>query len=310
MQKRKIIIDCDPGHDDAVAIMVAAVAPNLDLLALTVEAGNQTLEKTGRNALNLADYLHLSVPVALGANHPLKRTPMTCAAIHGESGLDGFIFPKYDRQFDKRDAVTLMKDILLENDKVTLVPTGPLTNIALLLINHPEVKSHIDEIVLMGGSIGYGNVSPAAEFNILCDPEAAEVVFNSGLVVKMMGLDVTRRVLLYPKVLERMNKIGNHVSDLFYALMKTFNSNQKKIFGFEGAPLHDPATIVYLIDPTVIALKKMNVVIDVSGGPSYGRTNCDQFGYLHQKENAYVAIDINVEKYWDIIEKGLEAFSN
>lgn len=309
MNKRKIIIDCDPGHDDAVAIMMAASAPNLELLAISVEAGNQTLEKTGRNALNMVQYLGLDIPVALGANHPLKREPQTCAAIHGESGLDGFTFPPLNIDFDKKDAVTLMKDILLENDKVTLVPTGPLTNIALLLKNHPEVKSHIEEIVLMGGSIGYGNVTPAAEFNILCDPEAADIVFNSGLIVKMMGLDVTRRVLLYPKILERMNAIGNKVSDLFYALMKTFNLNQKKIFGHEGAPLHDPATIVYLIDPSVITLKKMNVVIDVSGGPSYGRTNCDQFDYLHQPHNAFVAIDIDVDKYWDVIEKGLKAFS-
>ena len=309
MDKRKIIIDCDPGHDDAVAIMMAASAPNLELLAITVEAGNQTLEKTSRNALNMVQYLGLDIPIALGANHPLKREPQTCAAIHGESGLDGFTFPPLKIGFDKKDAVTLMKDILLENDKVTLVPTGPLTNIALLLKNHPEVKSHIEEIVLMGGSIGYGNVTPAAEFNILCDPEAADVVFNSGLIVKMMGLDVTRRVLLYPEILERMNAIGNKVSDLFYALMKTFNLNQKKIFGHEGAPLHDPATIVYLIDPSVITLKKMNVVIDVSGGPSYGRTNCDQFDYLHQPHNAFVAVDINVDKYWDVIEKGLKAFS-
>ena len=309
MKKRKIIIDCDPGHDDAVAIMMAASNPNLELLALTVEAGNQTLAKTGRNALNMVQYLGLNIPVALGVDHPLKRESQTCAEIHGESGLDGFTFPPLKIDFDKRDAVTLLKDLLLENDKVTLVPTGPLTNIAILLRDHPEVKSHIEEIVLMGGSIGYGNVSPAAEFNILCDPEAAEIVFESGLTVKMMGLDVTRRVLLYPEILERMNKIGNKVSDLFYTLMLTFNKNQKKIFGHEGAPLHDPATIVYLIDPSVIKLQFMNVEIDVSGGPSYGRTNCDQFNYLHRKPNAFVAVDIDVDKYWDAIEKGLKAFS-
>lgn len=309
MNKRKIIIDCDPGHDDAVAIMMAASSKKLDLLAITVEAGNQTLEKTGRNALNLVQYLNLDIPVALGANHPLKREPQTCAEIHGESGLDGFTFPSLERTFDKKDAVTLLRDILLTNDKVTLVPTGPLTNIALLLMKHPEVKSHIEEIVLMGGSIGYGNVTPAAEFNILCDPEAADVVFNSSLTVKMMGLDVTRKVLLLPPVLERMKKINNRVSDLFYKLMVTFNINQKKIFGHAGAPLHDPATIVYLIDPSVITLKKMNVVIDVSSGPSYGRTNCDQFDYLHQPHNAYVAVDIDVDKYWDVIEEGLKAFN-
>lgn len=309
MDKRKIIIDCDPGHDDAVAIMLAASAPNLELLAITVEAGNQTLEKTGRNALNLVQYLNLNIPVSLGEKKPLKRTPMTCAEIHGESGLDGFTFPPLNLSYDKRDAVTLLKDLLLANDRVSLVPTGPLTNIATLLIKHPEVKSHIEEIVLMGGSIGHGNVSPAAEFNILCDPEAADIVFNSGLIVKMMGLDVTRQALVLPDVMERMKKIGNKVSDLFYALMVTFNENQKKIFGHSGAPLHDPATIVYLLNPEVIKLKYMNVVIDVTGGPSYGRTNCDVYDYLHQKPNAYVAIDIDVNKYWDEVEKGLKRYS-
>ena len=309
MDKRKIIIDCDPGHDDAVAIMLVASAPSLELLAITVEAGNQTLEKTGRNALNLVQYLGLNIPVALGENKPLKRTPMTCAEIHGESGLDGFSFPPLKIDFDKRNAITLLKDLLLANQKVTLVPTGPLTNIAKLLIEYPEVKPHIEEIVLMGGSIGHGNVSPAAEFNILCDPEAADIVFNSGLVVKMMGLDVTRKALVLPEVMERMKKINNKVSDLFYALMVTFNDNQKKIFGFSGAPLHDPATIIYLMNPDVIKLQYMNVVIDVTGGPSYGRTNCDQFNYLHQKPNAYVAIDIDVNKYWDEVEKGLKRWS-
>lgn len=165
-------------------------------------------------------------------------------------------------------------------------------------------------LLTSSGSIGYGNVSPAAEFNILCDPEAAQIVFESGLTIKMMGLDVTRQVLLFPEILDRMNKIGNKVSNLFYALMQTFNANQKKIFGFGGAPLHDPATIVYLIDPSAITLKYMNVEIDVTGGPSYGRTNCDQFDYLKRKPNAYVAIGIDVDKYWNIIEKGLKAFSN
>ena len=308
MDKRKIIIDCDPGHDDAVAIMLAASSPKLELLALTVEAGNQTLEKTGRNALNLVNYLNLNIPVALGESRPLKREPQTCAAIHGESGLDGFTFPKFESNYSKLSAVELIHELLNKHKKVTLVPTGPLTNIAKWIITYPEDLKFVDEIVLMGGSIGYGNVSPAAEFNILCDPEAAEIVFNTKKV-KMMGLDVTRQVLLYPEILERMNKIGNKVSDLFYALMKTFNKNQKKIFGFEGAPLHDPATIVYLIDPSVIELKHMNVVIDVTGGPSYGRTNCDQFDYLHQEKNAYVAVNINVDKYWDVIEEGLRRYS-
>ena len=308
-EKTKIILDCDPGHDDAVAIMLAGSAENLQILGIGVEAGNQTLEKTGRNTLNLVQYLGLDVPVALGENHPIKREPQTCAAIHGETGLDGFDFPLLNLDFSQEKAVILMKNLLLNNEKVTLVPTGPLTNIGVLLRDYPEVKTHIEKIVLMGGSMGHGNVSPAAEFNILCDPEAADIVFKSGLDIYMVGLDVTRKALVLPKVMRRMSKIHNKAGLLFVSLMKVFNENQKKIFGFSGAPLHDPATIISLINDDVIKFQKMNVEIDVSGGPSYGRTNCDRFDYLHQPHNAYVAVDINVKKYWNEVYKGLKAYS-
>ncbi|HBF67884.1 MAG TPA: ribonucleoside hydrolase [Firmicutes bacterium] len=308
MEKRKIILDSDPGHDDAVAIMLALSNEKLDLLAIAVEAGNQTLEKTGRNTLNLVEYFNVDIPVALGESHPLKKKLETCPKIHGESGLDGFNFPKTKRQFDNLSAVELMRKILLENDKVTLVPTGPLTNIAILLTKYPEVKPHIEEIVLMGGSIGFGNVTPAAEFNIFVDPEAADIVFRSGLVIKMMGLDVTRKVKLTFDMLNDFRKISNKASVLFCDLMKVFIDNQKNVFGFEGAPLHDPVTIAYLIDPSVVTLKEMNTEIDVSGGPSYGRTNCDQFNYLNRKPNSFVAIDIDINKYWKIIKNGLENF--
>lgn len=309
MEKRKIILDCDPGHDDAVAIMMAGSYHGFELLGITVEAGNQTIEKTVRNTLNLVQYLGLDVPVAAGKGIPLKRTPMNCAEIHGESGLDGFTFPELKIEADKRDAVELIYDLLKANDHVTLVPTGPLTNIAKVILEHKDVISHIDEIVLMGGSIGHGNVTPAAEFNIVCDPEAADVVFSSGIKVKMLGLDVTRKVLVLPEIIEKMRRIHNKISDLFVALMVEFNKNQKKIFGFDGGPLHDPATIVSLINDDVIKFQYMNVVIDVTGGPSYGRTNCDQFNYLHQTPNAWVAVDVDVEKYWDEIENGLRRYS-
>lgn len=309
MEKQKIILDCDPGHDDAIAIMLAASAPNLEILGICVEAGNQTLKKTGNNTLNLVQYLELNVPVALGSGKPLKRTPMTCAEIHGETGLDGFPFSPLKIKYHQQNAVELLKSLLEKNKDVTLVPTGPLTNIAELLIKYPEVKKNIKSVVLMGGSIGYGNVSPAAEFNILCDPEAADVVFNSGLEVYMLGLDVTRKALVLPKVMKRMAKIHNKAGDLFARLMKVFNENQLKIFGHSGAPLHDPATIISLLDPNVFKFQKMNVVIDTTGGPSYGRTNCDRFDYLHQPHNAYVAVEINVKEYWNEVEKGLKRYS-
>ncbi len=307
--KEKIILDCDPGHDDAIAIMLAGSAKNIEILGICVESGNQTLEKTGHNTLNIIQYLDINVPVALGGGNPLKREPMICAEIHGETGLDGFPFSDLHVQYSPLNAVEFMRDLLNKNDKVTIVPTGPLTNVAQLLLKYPEVKSRIKRIVLMGGSMGYGNVSSAAEFNILCDPEAADVVFNSGLEIYMLGLDVTRQALVLPNVMNKMSQIDNKAGKLFISLMTVFNENQKKIFGHSGAPLHDPATIISLINPKVFTFQKMNVVIDVTGGPSYGRTNCDRFDYLHQPHNAYVATDINVTQYWKEVYNGLKAYS-
>ena len=307
MNKRNIILDCDPGHDDAVAILLAGNNPTLNLLGISVVAGNQTIEKTARNAYNVARYLGINVPVAIGCEFPMVRDRVICAAIHGESGLDGFDFPKYDYQFDKRHGVQLIIESVMNNDDVIIVATGPLTNVAMAMKMEPRLVNKVKEIVLMGGSVDNGNTSPAAEFNIMCDPEAAHVVFTSGIPVKMIGLNVTRKVLVTEEVIKRMEKINNSASDMFVKLMKVFNANQRKTFKID-APLHDPATIASLIDEKVIKFQKMNVVIDISHGPSYGRTNCDVFDYLHAPQNAYVAMEVDVSRYWDIVEEGIRSY--
>lgn len=309
MEKKNIILDCDPGHDDAIAILLAGNNPKLNLLGITVVAGNQTIEKTAQNAFNVANYLNINVPIAIGKNNPLVRERVICEAIHGESGLDGFIFPKIEPKYDSRHAANFIIDTVLNNDDVTLVATGPLTNIALAIRLEPKIVAKIKEIVIMGGSIDHGNTSPAAEFNIMCDPEAAYIVFHSGAKVKMVGLNVTRQVLVLPEVISRMEKINNKASDLFVKLMRVFNENQHKTFNLVAGPLHDPVTIVSLIDESVVKFQKMNVEIDISHGPSYGRTNCDVFDYLHQEHNAEVAMEIDVDKYWDIIEQGIKSYS-
>lgn len=305
---KNIILDCDPGHDDAIAILLAGSNKNINLLGISVVAGNQTIEKTARNALNVATYLGLDIPIAIGSEFPIVRERVICAAIHGESGLDGFEFPKYDKQFDKRHGVQLIIDSVMNNDNVTIVATGPLTNVALALKMEPRIKERLHEIVLMGGSVDNGNTSPAAEFNIMCDPEAAYIVFHSGVKVKMVGLNVTRKVLVTDEVVNRMEKNRNKASDMFVKLMKVFNENQRKTFGVTAGPLHDPATIASIIDESLIDYRYMNVEIDISHGTSYGRTNCDVFDYLHASKNAYVAMDIDVNKYWDIIEEGIKNY--
>lgn len=308
MKKKKLILDCDPGHDDAIAIALCGLSPEFELLGISVVAGNQTLMKTGNNALNVVEYLNLSVPVSLGMDRPLIKEQVVCEAIHGESGLDGMDFSPHQKKFVEKHAVLWLIDTLKQNEHVTILVTGPMSNIAMALRLEPSIQDHIDEIIFMGGSIGYGNVSPAAEFNIFTDPEAAYIVLHSGIPLKMVGLDVTRKVLVYPSIISRMERLMTKASHMFVLLMKVFNENQKKVFGLEGAPLHDPATVVALLDPNVITFQKMYMDIDISHGPSYGRTNCDITGYLKMPANIEVAIDINVDAYWNIIEKVLSLY--
>ncbi len=309
MNKQKIILDCDPGHDDAVAILLAVASPKIELLGITVAAGNQTIEKTAKNALNVARFVKSNVPIAIGSAEPLVRDRIICEQVHGESGLDGFAFPNYPQDFDKRHAAQLMIDLIMANDDVIMVTTGPLTNLALAMKLEPRICQRIKKVVVMGGSTDNGNTSPAAEFNIMCDAEAAYIVFNSGVEIYMCGLNITRKVLVYDGIINRMAKINNEVSDMFVQLMRVFNENQRKTFQIPAAPLHDPVTIVSLIDESVVKFTKMNVTIDINHGPSYGRTNCDVFDYLKQEKNVYVAMHIDVDKYWDIVESAIRTFS-
>lgn len=311
MIKRKIILDCDPGHDDAVAIMMAAKALNIDLLGITVVKGNQTIEKTTANALNVCQYLDINVPVYQGMSVPMIiESPPTEERIRGESGLDGPCFDKLIKTKEKEHAVEyIIKTLMQSNGDITLVATGPLTNLAMAMRFEPKIIDKIQEIIIMGGSYQLGNVTPAAEFNIFADAEAAYVVFGSGVHVTMMGLDITRKVLCTIAVLERMKKYDNKASKLFVDLMGFFMKTQKAIFGWEGAPLHDPTTIAYLIDPSCIKTKLMNTQIEIRSEQSYGRTNCDFFNLTDKVKNTSVSIDIDVERFWDIVEDCIRLYN-
>ncbi len=309
MEKTKIILDCDPGHDDAVAIILAGKNPAIDLLGITIVSGNQTLDKTVRNALNVVQHLGINVPVYGGCTEPMVRKKVVAGDIHGESGLDGPVFPPLERKAEPEHAVNFMIRTLMESKgDITVVTTGPMTNLAMAMRMEPKIVEKIKQIVLMGGAIANGNVSPAAEFNIMADAEAAYVCFTSGRPMTMVGLDVTRKVLCYPQIVERMGKIQNSASKLFVDLMGHFCKTQKEVFGWEGGPLHDPVTIAHLIDPSVLKVKPMNVRIDIRSTESYGRTNCDVFDYLHLPHTADVAMDIDVERFWDIIEENIRLY--
>lgn len=310
LDKRKIIMDCDPGHDDAIAIMLAGRNPGIELLGITVVAGNQTIENTTRNALNICQYLDLDVPVYQGCGKPMIRQNQVIAEdIHGETGLDGPVFEPLTKTVEKKHAVTYIVDTLMESEgDITLIPTGPLTNIAMAMRMEPRIVSKIKEIILMGGCYQLGNVTPAAEFNIFADGDAAHVVFTSGRPITMVGLDVSRKALCYPAIIERMSEIDTPASKFFCDLMEFFSKSQKAVFGWDGGPLHDPITIATLIDPSVLVTREVYTEIDIRSTQSYGRTNCDYFNYFKKEPNSNIAVDIDVAKFWDIIEEGIKQY--
>lgn len=309
MNKRPIILDCDPGHDDAIAIILAGRSEEIELLGITTSCGNQTLPKTTRNALNITSYLDIDVNVYAGSPEPLVRPVRTAPEIHGETGLDGFEFPDHHKLREPKHAVDFMIETIMNHKKkVTIVTTGPMTNLALALKKEPQIKTRIEEVVFMGGAYTYGNVTPAAEFNILVDPEAAHIVFTSQLPLTMFGLDATRQVLVLPTVIKRMASIKNNAADLFDKLMTVYNQNERRVFGLEGGPLHDPLTIAYLIDPTIFTIVPMHCAIDISHGPSAGRTNCDVLGYHKLQPNVNVATEVDVNRFWNLVETGLRQY--
>lgn len=310
MEKRKVILDCDPGHDDAIAIMLAGKSKAIDLLGVVTVAGNQTLEKTVKNSLNVCQFLGLDVPVYKGSPRPLVREkPVIADDIHGESGLEGPTFDPLTRMPEEKRGVLYIVDTLMQSEgDITVVTTGPMTDLALAMRIEPQIIPKICEIVLMGGSYQNGNVTPAAEFNIMADADAAHIVFTCGRPITMVGLDVTRKALCYPSIVERMKAHQNPAGKLFADLMGFFNKTQKEVFGWDGGPLHDPITITYLIDPSVITTKPMFSQVDIRSEQSYGRTNCDYFGYLQKEPNVNVAIDIDIEKFWDIVEQTIKLY--
>ena len=311
MKKEKIILDCDPGHDDAVAIMLAGINPKIELLGITVVAGNQKLEKTVNNALKVCNHLNLDVPVYSGMSRPMIREQLIADDIHGETGLDGPKFEELKIKAEDKHAVNFIIDTLMNSDeKVTLVPTGPLTNIGMAIRFEPRIIEKINRIVLMGGSYQLGNMTPAAEFNILADPDAAHIVFSSGVKIVMMGLDLTRQASATKEVVEKIKSLNNKASKLFVDLMEFFAASQKNVFGWSAPPVHDPTTIAYIIDPECIEVKPMFCEIELWSERSYGRTLCDYFGILKKEPNVDVAIKLDFDKFWNLVYENLKLYDN
>lgn len=308
---KKIILDCDPGHDDAIAILLAGLHEKIELVAITTVAGNVEVEKTTRNALQVCEIANLlDVPVAMGMNQPMVRQRKTAPSIHGDSGMEGPILPEPTMSIVDEHAVDLIVRTLLQADeKITLVPTGPLTNIAMAIRREPAILEKIEEIVIMGGG-SFGNWTPAAEFNIYVDAEAAKVVFESGVPITMMGLDVTHQALATKQVSEQMASIGNPVGDFIVELLQFFRKTYLDVFGFDDPPVHDVCCVAYLIDPSIFTTKLLRVDIETKGEHSYGMTLIDFYGVTGKKPNVNVALQLEQDAFWNLLYQTFKSFSS
>jgi inosine-uridine nucleoside N-ribohydrolase len=309
--RRRLRLDCDPGHDDAIAILLAAATPSIDLEGITVVAGNQTLEKTALNARRVCSVAGISrVPIVAGAERPLRREPLVAAEIHGTSGLDGLEWPEPTVPLDPRHAV----DFIIERAEaadprpLTLVAVGPLTNLALALDRRPSIVDRIERMSIMGGAIGLGNWTPSAEFNVLVDPEAASVVLEAPVPKTLVPLEVTHRALATDTVVERIGALGSEVADMAVALMRYFAEAYRRVFGFPAPAVHDPCAVSAVVDPTIVTTRPMNVVVDTTSELSLGRTVCDVHGRTGRLPNADVGIDLDVGRHWDLVVEAVARY--
>ena len=294
-----VILDGDPGHDDAIAWTIAHASGRFDILAVTTCAGNQTIEKTTYNALRICALIGLNAPVAKGCPRPLLTEPMNAPSVHGESGLDGPPLPEPIFEAEDVSAIELMARVIrASEEKVTIVSTGPMTNTAALLLSHPELKDRIERVSLMGGGLMFGNWTPAAEFNILVDPEAAKVVFESGVPILMAGLDVTEKALVLPRDFERIRAQGSAVSDVVWQWLEFFYQFHRGL-GYPGAPMHDPCAVMALIHPEVFTIRDYYVQIETCGDYSKGATVPDLTGSLGRAPNAACIMDVDREAFAD-----------
>lgn len=303
---KNIIIDCDPGHDDALAILTALASPEqIRILGITTVGGNQTLEKVTRNAGNILNFVHGDVPLASGQEKPLNREPMPAPEAHGDSGMDGPYFEDKEYPCVSDNAVVFMRELIMGcEEKVTIAALGPLTNVALLLKTFPEVKDRIQCISLMGGGLDHGNCTPLAEFNIYVDPEAAHLVYHAGIPVVMAGLDVTEQAVITVEEIEQLRE-GGRVSRLAYELLSYYNKTGRQ-FGFTDSPLHDLCAVAYLLEPEIFRGKDYYVDIVTDEGMGRGMTFADKRRVCPRPSNVYVLLEVDRSRLVSMLQAALE----
>lgn len=308
---KKIILDCDPGHDDAVAILLAVGNPEIDLLGVTTVGGNQSIDKVTYNARAVLQKAHATdVPVYRGAGRPLVRPAQAAATIHGETGLDGVDLPDPESPLAQGHAVQFIIDTIMNEEPgtVTLVPTGPLTNIALAARLEPRIVERVKEVVLMGGGYHVGNWSSVAEFNIMVDPEAAHIVFNESWKVTMVGLDLTHQALCTPEVQKDIESVDTDLARFVSGLMDFFRLAYQNNQDFIDPPVHDPCTVAYLIDPSIIQTRRCPVDIELNGTLTVGMTVADLRGPEPSEDQCHtqVATKLDFAKFWALVKDAIE----
>ena len=308
MARHRIILDCDPGQDDAIAILLALGSPDeIELLGITAVAGNVPLRLTEVNARKILELAgRTEIPVWRGCHRPLVETLETAEYVHGESGLNGVDLPAPAMPLQPGHAVDALIEMVMgaEPKSITLCPVGPLTNVAMAILKEPDFAARVKEVVLMGGAIGLGNVTPAAEFNIYVDPHAAKVVFESGIPITMLGLDVTHQALVNRSRLEAIRALDTPVGLAAAGLVDFFNRFDSERYAVDGAPLHDPCVIARLIDPDIFTGKPCHVAIEIEGR-SKGRTNVDWFPREHREANATVIDRMDADRFFALLTERL-----
>ncbi|GEQ06018.1 nucleoside hydrolase [Staphylococcus gallinarum] len=309
---KKIIMDCDPGHDDAIALILAGAKQSpLDIIAVTTVAGNQSVEKNTNNALNVLDIMgRLDIEVSVGASRPLIKDASFASEIHGETGLDGPNLPKVPalKPTTMHAVDTIIEKVSHSDTKVTIVATGPLTNIAMAMNKEPNIVQNIESITIMGGGT-FGNWTPTAEFNIWVDAEAAKRVFESGVMINVFGLDVTHQVLATDEIISRFKGIDNEIARFVVELLEFFKSTYKTHFNMDGGPIHDACTILYLLQPELFTMQYTRIDIECQSDLTYGTMSVDLNDITQKEKNANFAIAVDVNDLWDLVENILQSYN-
>lgn len=310
MKKIPVIIDCDPGCDDAIALLLAFASDRMDIKGVTVSAGNVNINNTTENARKLVGAFKPELKIAKGCEKPLFKTIVTAPEVHGESGLGSVRLPETDKKLEGITAIELIAEILKESEeKINIVITGPMTNIAVFLMVYPELKSKIEKFIIMGGSSIGGNVTPSAEFNIYVDAEAADIVFKSGVDIVLCPLDVTMKAFVTEKELGEIRNIGGLASEVAYGAIKTSLDFYKEFYQKSEVPMHDPCTIAYLLNSELFRGERVFLGTELKGEFTYGETIIDYRNKFGQEKNALVLTEIDRAGFITLIKKAVETLN-